>query len=78
LTFIYKNNFLLLLENYNRFNALSPLDIDTASSITILPRRNEKSISQVKRKLFTDDTNIDSRNIYSFEGKIILTDKSVE
>ncbi len=51
------------------------MDIDTASTITILPTRNEKSISQVKRKLFTDDTNIDSRNSYSFEGKIILTDK---
>jgi hypothetical protein len=75
---INKNNFLLLLENYNRVNTLSPMNIDTASTITILPTRNKKPISQVKRKLFSDDTNKDSKNIYSFDGKIILTDKSVE
>ena len=59
------------LENYNRFNTSSPTNIDTASTITILATCNEKSVSQAKRKLFADDTNMDSRNIYSFEGKII-------
>ena len=76
--FINRNNFLLLLENYNRVNELSPINIDTASTITILPTRNKKPVSQVKRKLFADDTNIGSKNIYSFDGKIILTDKSIE
>jgi hypothetical protein len=57
---------------------MSPMNINTASTITILPTRTEKSASQVQRKLFGDNTNMNSKHCYSFEGKIMLTDKSVE
>ena len=54
------------------------MNINTTSTITILPTRKEKSASQVQRKLFGDDTNMNSKHCSSFEGKIMLTDKSVE
>ncbi|CAF4615852.1 unnamed protein product [Rotaria socialis] len=54
-------------ENYNRVNALPPMNINTASTIAILPKRKEKSVSEVQRKLFGDDTNMNSKHCYSFE-----------
>ncbi|CAF4141395.1 unnamed protein product [Rotaria magnacalcarata] len=54
-------------EHYNRVNTLSPMDINTASTITILPTRKEKSVSQVQRNLFGNDTNMNSKRCYSFE-----------
>ena len=54
------------------------MNINTASTMTILPTPTEKSISQVQRKLFRDDTTMNPKNCYSSEGKIMLTDKLVE
>ncbi|CAF4676457.1 unnamed protein product, partial [Rotaria socialis] len=54
-------------KNYNRANALSPMNINTASTIIILPTRKEKSVCEVQRKLFGDDTNMNSKHCYSFE-----------
>ncbi|CAF2107014.1 unnamed protein product [Rotaria magnacalcarata] len=54
-------------ENYNRVNALPPMNINTAGTIAILPKRKEKSVSEVQRKLFGDDTNMNSKHCYSFE-----------
>ncbi|CAF3847044.1 unnamed protein product [Rotaria sp. Silwood1] len=54
-------------KNYNRFNVLSSMNIDTASTTTILPTCNRKSVSQVKRKLFGEDMNVDSKENYSCE-----------
>ncbi|CAF2065112.1 unnamed protein product [Rotaria magnacalcarata] len=54
-------------ENYNRVNALPPMNINTAGTIAILPKRKEKSVSEVQRKLFGDDTNMNSKHCHSFE-----------
>ncbi|CAM2726227.1 unnamed protein product [Rotaria socialis] len=60
-------------ENYNRVNALPPMNINTASTIAILPKRKEKSVSEVQRKLFGDDTNMNSKHCYSFEDKHLVS-----
>jgi len=75
LNFTYKNKFLLLLENNKPDNGLSSTNFGLASTITVSPTPNEKSVSNVKRKLFDDDTNMYLRDV---EGKIILTDKFIE
>lgn len=75
LNFTDKNNFLLLLENNKSNNGLSSMNFGLASTITVSTTPNEKSVSNVKRKLFHDDTNMYLSDV---EGKIILTDKFIE
>jgi hypothetical protein len=57
------------LDNNHRLNHVSPLQINTASSITIEPAKlNENRQSQAGKKLFNNNTRIVSTNDPIFEG----------